>query len=182
MSANMNTCVACGEIDALDVHHVTPRALGGDDCTKNIIMVCKGCHKIIHKLGIHNSKDIREIEKHGIAMHILANFLAEENFTTKDYETYSEKLLNFSQFIVRKIIRDKSSSSLIRQGLSVARAKGKTLGRPKAKLPDDFIKEYRKFKNGKYGDMTVAGFASMIGIARSTLYKYIAMAEQQKEP
>lgn len=67
--------------------------------------------------------------------------------------------------------------SRINQGLEVARAKGKVLGRPKADLPQDFIKEYTKFKNGEYGKMSAMSFAKMVGIGRSTLYKYIKMYE-----
>lgn len=61
----------------------------------------------------------------------------------------------------------------INQGLEVAKAKGKTLGRPKAELPKDFIKEYNKFKTGAYGNMSAIAFSKMMGIGRSTLYKYI---------
>lgn len=70
--------------------------------------------------------------------------------------------------------------SRINQGLDSARAKGKTLGRPKAELPSDFIKEYKKFKAGTYGDMTASGFAKMLGIGRSTLYKYINIYEGEE--
>ena len=66
----------------------------------------------------------------------------------------------------------------INQGLEVARAKGKTLGRPKADLPKEFIKEYKKFKDGAYGDMSALAFAKMLGIGRSTLYKYIKLYEE----
>lgn len=65
----------------------------------------------------------------------------------------------------------------INQGLDVARSKGKKLGRPQAELPKDFIKEYKKFKNKEYGNMSASGFAKMLGIGRSTLYKYINIAE-----
>lgn len=68
--------------------------------------------------------------------------------------------------------------SRINQGLEVAKAKGKTLGRPKAELPETFIKEYTKFKNGEYGKMSAMSFAKMIGIGRSTLYKYIKSIEK----
>ncbi|WP_039233401.1 recombinase family protein [Clostridium novyi] len=61
----------------------------------------------------------------------------------------------------------------INQGLAVAKAKGKTLGRPKSELPKDFIKQYESFKNGEYGKISSSGFAKMLGIGRSTLYKYI---------
>jgi DNA invertase Pin-like site-specific DNA recombinase len=68
--------------------------------------------------------------------------------------------------------------SRINQGLQVAKEKGKKLGRPKANLPQEFIKEYTKFKNGKYGKMSASSFAKMIGIGRSTLYKYIRLFEE----
>ncbi|MDU1005557.1 MULTISPECIES: recombinase family protein [Clostridium] len=68
--------------------------------------------------------------------------------------------------------------SRINQGLEVAKAKGKKLGRPKADLPQDFIKEYTKFKNGEYGKMSAMSFAKMIGVGRSTLYKYIKLFEE----
>lgn len=68
----------------------------------------------------------------------------------------------------------------INQGLDAARAKGKKLGRPQAELPENFIKEYGKFKQGRYGDMTSTGFAKMFGIGRATLYKYINIYENKK--
>lgn len=68
--------------------------------------------------------------------------------------------------------------SRINQGLLVARENGTILGRPKISLPKDFIKEYNKFKNGDYGKISATGFAKMLGIGRSTLYKYINIYEE----
>lgn len=70
--------------------------------------------------------------------------------------------------------------SRINQGLDSARAKGKKLGRPKAELPKNFIREYEKFKDGKYGDISALQFAKMLGIGRSTLYKYIDIYQKQE--
>lgn len=67
----------------------------------------------------------------------------------------------------------------INQGLDVARSKGKKLGRPKTELPKDFIKQYESFKNGEYGKMSSSGFAKMLGIGRSTLYKYIKIYKNE---
>lgn len=67
----------------------------------------------------------------------------------------------------------------INQGLEVARAKGKKLGRPAAELPNDFIKQYLAFKNGEYGKMSASSLAKMLGVGRSTLYKYINIYEKQ---
>jgi len=68
----------------------------------------------------------------------------------------------------------------INQGLKVAVAKGKKLGRPQAELPNEFIKEYKKFKDGEYGKMSALAFAKTLGIGRSTLYKYINIYEGQE--
>lgn len=70
--------------------------------------------------------------------------------------------------------------SRIHQGLAAARGKGKILGRPKVQLPSNFIKEYKKFKDGEYGKMSASTFAKTLGIGRSTLYKYINIYECQE--
>jgi len=67
----------------------------------------------------------------------------------------------------------------INQGLAVAKAKGKALGRPKVELPSNFVKEYNKFKEGAYGNMSAMSFAKILGIGRSTLYKYIKILEDK---
>lgn len=67
----------------------------------------------------------------------------------------------------------------INQGLEVAKSKGKRLGRPKVELPGNFIKEYEKFKKGDYGKMSAQAFAKMMGVGRSTLYKYIKLYEEE---
>ena len=66
----------------------------------------------------------------------------------------------------------------INQGLAAARAKGKVLGRPPVELGSSFMKEYDKFTSGKYGDITATDFAKILGIGRSTLYKYINICEK----
>lgn len=68
----------------------------------------------------------------------------------------------------------------INEGLAAAKENGIKLGRPKTEVPDNFIKEYRKFKAGGYGnDMTMSKFAKMMGMARSTCYKYINLLEEK---
>ena len=53
--------------------------------------------------------------------------------------------------------------------------KGHSLGRPKADVPTDFIREYNKLINGEYGSMSKVQFAKMLDMGRSTVYKYITM-------
>ena len=61
------------------------------------------------------------------------------------------------------------------QGLDVAKAKGKRLGRPSTGVPKEFIKEYNKLQSGEYGSVSVVQFAKLQGIAVSTFYKYVGI-------
>lgn len=63
----------------------------------------------------------------------------------------------------------------VMQGLDVAKAKGKKLGRPATGVPKEFIKEYNKLQSGEYGSITVVQFAKFQGIAVSTFYKYVGI-------
>jgi DNA invertase Pin-like site-specific DNA recombinase len=70
--------------------------------------------------------------------------------------------------------------SRINQGLAVAKEKDVKLGRPPANLSADFAKQYEKFLNGEYGEISATGFAKILGIGRSTLYKYIGLYNENK--
>lgn len=67
----------------------------------------------------------------------------------------------------------------VMQGLNVARASGKKLGRPATGVPKDFIKEYNKLQSGEYGNISVVQFAKLQGIAVSTFYKYVGILKNQ---
>ena len=57
---------------------------------------------------------------------------------------------------------------------------GEVVGRKKTTvdtIPNDFKKEYEKFKNGHYGKMTNLKFAEMMGIKKTTFYKYAKIME-----
>ena len=69
----------------------------------------------------------------------------------------------------------------VMQGLDVAKAKGKKLGRPVTGVPKEFIKEYNKFQSGEYGSITVVQFAKMQGIAVSTFYKYANILREKNK-
>lgn len=63
----------------------------------------------------------------------------------------------------------------VMQGLEVAKAKGKKLGRPPTGVPKEFIKEYNKLQSGEYGNISVVQFVKLQGIAISTFYKYVGI-------
>ena len=57
---------------------------------------------------------------------------------------------------------------------------GEVVGRKKTTvdtIPTEFKKEYEKFKNGEYGKMTNLKFAEMMGIKKTTFYKYAKILE-----
>lgn len=57
---------------------------------------------------------------------------------------------------------------------------GEVVGRKKTTIdtiPNDFKKEYEKFKNGDYGKMTNLKFAEMMRIKKTTFYKYVKILE-----
>lgn len=48
---NLRECGNCGSTDALTVHHVVPRALGGTERDTNKVVLCWPCHAKVHNFG-----------------------------------------------------------------------------------------------------------------------------------
>ena len=68
----------------------------------------------------------------------------------------------------------------VKSGISNAKAKGKTLGRPKTtadSIPSTFYKYYPMFKSG---NINLSEFARLCGMTRATIYKYLAVTENQQ--
>ena len=68
-------------------------------------------------------------------------------------------------------------SQRVRSGMKNAAAKGKQIGRPRTSIdtiPDKFWK-YRKMYSD--GNITVAEFARLLGCSRTTIYKYLDIAD-----
>ena len=58
---------------------------------------------------------------------------------------------------------------------------GEVVGRKKTTkdtIPQEFISEYKKFKDGYYGKMSNLAFAKMQGIGKTTFYKYVKILEE----
>jgi hypothetical protein len=47
-------CADCGGVKMLDVHHITPMALGGSNDLDNLILLCRSCHGKRHKYIINS--------------------------------------------------------------------------------------------------------------------------------
>ena len=68
-------------------------------------------------------------------------------------------------------------SQRVKSGMQNAKAKGKKIGRPETtsdSLPDKFWKYYTLYKNG---DMNITDFAKVLDTSRTTIYKYLKIAE-----
>ena len=57
-----------------------------------------------------------------------------------------------------------------REGIDIAKAKGKHLGRPKLEKPDEWDKYYKLWKNG---DITAKRFMDVMGLKKSSFYKLV---------
>jgi 5-methylcytosine-specific restriction endonuclease McrA len=44
-------CVRCGSTEDLEVDHVVPASRGGETTADNLRVVCRECHREIHKLA-----------------------------------------------------------------------------------------------------------------------------------
>lgn len=65
-----NRCQSCGQpcrADEADVHHLVPRAAGGDDDPANLITLCDGCHAARHP-NLQGSLARRMIERWGLRL------------------------------------------------------------------------------------------------------------------
>lgn len=52
------------------------------------------------------------------------------------------------------------------------RSVGRPTGKTETGVPQGFAREYKKFLEGKYGDITKRQFAKMLGTGVSTFHKY----------
>lgn len=66
-----------------------------------------------------------------------------------------------------------------KEGIEIAKAKGKYKGRPLAPLPDDFEKLYKQWKEEK---ISAVQFTKLLNLkSRTTLYKYIKRYEEKND-
>ncbi|MBO4693244.1 MAG: recombinase family protein [Clostridia bacterium] len=94
---------------------------------------------------------------------------------TKELDPMTEGMLKmmgvFSE-LERNII-----SQRVKSGMDNARAKGKTIGRPKVTeddIPSIFYKHYPKYKNG---EINKKEFSRLCSLSYPTIYKYLSIVE-----
>ena len=65
-----------------------------------------------------------------------------------------------------------------KQGLEQAKSRGKTLGRPKIEITEDFIDIWKRWKNGEFKS-TVSAIRE-IKTSKTTFYRFANILEQQE--
>lgn len=65
-----------------------------------------------------------------------------------------------------------------REGIEVAKKRGKHLGRPEVRIPDDFEKIYLEWKAGK---MTARRAMQMLGLKSSTFYRMVQKHQDKSD-
>lgn len=82
-------CINCGN-PAVELHHVVPLSLGGNDIESNKVPLCSLCHTLVHgtdpnKRGVH----WKELQRAGIE-----KAKAEGKFTGRKPKEYDTELFN----------------------------------------------------------------------------------------
>ena len=105
-------------------------------------------------------------DAHSLCEHKLKTALGQQSKDpTENLSFFDEEMADCSDMYAQYVMEQ----------LAAAKEKGHSLGRPKADVPTDFIREYNKLINGEYGSMSKVQFAKMLDMGRSTVYKYITM-------
>lgn len=166
-------CNLCGSCIGLEVHHIIPVSLGGEDSKENEICLCKKCHalltptSILTKAALQNKKKENEriIEFSDVILDFsreVANIL--ENRISKG-ETISMSVPD----IVRIVFEDAIKYSLNRCLKQIGQKKGKKLKTKKSDGAKEIIQKMSKDFNGDLSDVDVM---KLTGLARGTYYKY----------
>lgn len=88
----------------------------------------------------------------------------------------SDLVLQVLSFVAQQQV-DKSRRDQA-EGIATAKAKGKHLGRPKAEITEQFIKIWKKLKNGEF--KTTVQAIQESNIKKTTFYKFCKILEQQE--
>jgi DNA invertase Pin-like site-specific DNA recombinase len=123
----------------------------------------------ISRLG-RNVDDVRALTQFfvdkGVAVHFVKEGISTNGATYKFLMTV---LASVAELEREQIVAN------VKDGIAAARARGVRLGRPPTVLPKNFGKLHDRYKAGQ---LTKVEMARILGICRSTVYKYFAMYDQ----
>ena len=119
--------------------------------------------------------DILEVAKDKHIKLILGGFVCD--FSSDELDPITEgmlKMMGVFAEMERNII-----SQRVKSGMKNAKAKGKKIGRPettKDNIPEKFWKYYKLYQDKQ---LNIAEFARVMGCARSTIYRYLKITNNQ---
>lgn len=170
----MSYCRICGAKEDIDKHHIIPKIKGGTNEKDNIICLCRGCHMLIHKLGIEGEDNIKDLVEFGFEYYLINRFALKE-YDKNSIETVDFELLtSFSKFIVNEFLKSKSNhSEAIKAGMKKAKAKGKQFGRPALTIDTIPQKVKDMYSLFQLNQISKTDYAKLCNISRPTLDKYL---------
>lgn len=80
----LKVCSCCGNKEKLNLHHIIPLYLGGNNDYYNLIYLCDNCHKLMHEMLD------KKMKKRFIKRDVSNNLIEIENI-----RTYPQELINF---------------------------------------------------------------------------------------
>lgn len=135
--------------------------------------------KSIDRLG-RNKQQIKDyleyFKKEGIRVKIIDLPTTMQDMP-KGQEWVIDMINNIIIEVYTSIAQQERETILQRQaeGIASAKAKGKHLGRPALKLPNEWEKLYKQWKNG---DIMAVEFMDIVGMKKATFYKKVKEYEQ----
>ena len=145
--------------------------------TQNNVLVIKS----IDRLG----RNYKEIQKEWKELTIdLKTDIVVLDMPILDTRNYNDTMGGFIANIVLEILSYIAEQERInikerqREGIAIAKAKGKKFGRPSIALPKDFETQYNLWRNGK---QTAKTTMANLGLKKSKFYSFVRTYEGQNE-
>jgi DNA invertase Pin-like site-specific DNA recombinase len=164
------------KLDKRFIDKATGKNADRPQLNKLMLKAVKGDHIYIEsicRLG-RNVDDLRQICEHFNSKGVTIHFIKEGFDTSGNTYKFMLTILGAVAEMEREQIVER-----VREGVQKAQKygtrSGKPIGRPTMTLPETFKKYYDKWKAG---EITAVEFAKLLGVGRTTLYRYIKHYEK----
>ncbi|MCX0355587.1 recombinase family protein [Clostridium perfringens] len=126
---------------------------------------------------LEGRKEFTELIAKGVKVYVLNRPMLEDLYKLND--TMSKFMINF--LVDWELISAEEELKRIkerqREGLEIAKKKGKKLGRPKVEMPSNFEEIYTKWKKGH---LTAKRSMELLGLKKTVFYEMVKSYEKNK--
>ncbi|MDY2583661.1 MAG: recombinase family protein, partial [Clostridium perfringens] len=126
---------------------------------------------------LEGRKEFTELIAKGVKVYVLNRPMLEDLYKLND--TMSKFMINF--LVDWELISAEEELKRIkerqREGLELAKKKGKKLGRPKIEMPSNFEEIYTKWKKGQ---LTAKRSMDILGLKKTVFYEMVKSYEKNK--